>query len=99
MLAALGCGSDNHTGDPTAAVAACNAYCHAYIAAQCTDGFYLTEDECKSYECGDIATSPSTCFSRFKAYYDCTNVLSNADLCADTACDTQYKALLGCSGG
>ena len=99
LLAALGCGNDNHTGDPAPAIAACNTYCHAYIGAQCTDGFYLTEDECKTYECGDIATSPSACFAKFKAYYDCTNKLSNADLCADVACDTQYHAQLACSGG
>jgi len=97
LLAALGCNNDNH--DPAPAIAACNAYCHAYIGAQCTNGFFNTEDECKLYECGDISTSPPVCFAKYKAYYDCTNVLSNADLCADVACDPQYKALIGCSGG
>lgn len=110
VAAASGCGEDR--ADPGPAVASCNAYCEAYLAAKCTTPTYTAAADCKDTECGDIATSPSQCVGAFKAYYDCLGALSAEDLCCDTAvapakqctspadapCAAPYAALLTCSG-
>lgn len=106
------CGEDR--ADPGPAIASCNAYCDAYVAAACTPATYASAEACKGYECGDIATSPSACVGAFKAYYDCASALAKEDLCCDTAvapaktcggdtgvdlpCAAPFAALLTCSG-
>lgn len=111
MLAfsSLGCGEER--ADAAPAIASCNTYCDAYVAAACTPSTYADRAACKDTECGDIATSPSVCVAAFKTYYDCLGALTKEDLCCDTAtapaktctwpdvpCADQYSALLACSG-
>jgi hypothetical protein len=99
LLAAVGCGSNAHEGDPAPATASCNAYCDAYIAAACSPSNYATGDACKTAECRDIAKAPPICFDEFKAFYDCAKALTPAELCADTSCSDLFDNLLACSGG
>jgi hypothetical protein len=98
MFAALGCGSSDAKSDPGPSIAACNTYCDKYIAAACTDSVYTTADECKNYECSDLPQAPAICQGKIKAFYDCENALSPADLCADVACDSKFNDVLTCSG-
>lgn len=110
-MLAVGCGEDR--ADPAPAVASCNAYCDAYLAAACSAPNYTSGGMCKEFECGTIATSPATCVDEFKAYYDCVKVLTAADLCCETVappatrcdgltvpvpCSDKYNALLVCNG-
>ena len=107
-MLAVGCGEDR--ADPAPAVASCDAYCDAYLAAACSTSNYTSVAMCKQFECGTIATSPSTCVDEFKAYYDCLKVLTAADLCCETVappaqctgdavpCADKYDAVLTCNG-
>ena len=97
VFASSGC-SDSVEGDPAAALASCNAFCEAYLAAACAD--YSTLDECKSIECSDLPRQPLGCQTQIKVYYDCrqdqADVCINPDDAAD-ACWAEYDDLLMCS--
>ena len=76
------------------AIASCNAYCDAYIAAACPTPTYSSASECKSSECGSIpTTATAACYAAVKTFYDCER--TQADICGDTGCVNQFTALLG----
>jgi hypothetical protein len=95
------CGGGGGNGDPSAAIAACNAWCDALAARSCADPLYDTAADCKEAECSGIGFEPALCFATTKAYYDCR--AAQADVCADTGCDAEVNAditcLLGGAGG
>jgi len=94
LLAALGCGAAA-PADLGATVAACNAYCDAYLAASCPSSNYASTDECKSIECTPhLSMAPTSCLPPFKTYYECER--TQTDLCGDTGCVNQLAALTGC---
>ena len=90
-MATIGCGSSSG-GDPAATQASCSAYCTAYIAAACPTPVYASVDDCNSAECAPFASAPSKCQSALKTYYDCR--ATQADICADTGCDSQFTAVV-----
>ncbi len=97
VLASAGC-SDSDEGDPAAALASCNAFCEAYLAAACMD--YPTLDDCKSVECSDLPRQPLGCQTEIKIYYDCRQ--AQAAVCIepdDTTdeCFAEFDDLLTCS--
>ena len=97
VLASAGC-SDSGEGDPAAALASCDAFCGAYLAAACTD--YPTLDDCKSIECSDLPRQPLGCQTQIKVYYDCRQ--AQADICvnpdeATEECFAELHDLLTCS--
>ena len=92
-----GCGAAaGPNGDPTAALASCNAYCDAYVAAMCTPPNYMTDADCRMAECHHLAEAPGICVTKIKTYYDCAKALGPADICGDTACAEEFSAVLSC---
>ena len=99
VLASPGC-SDTDEGDPAAALASCNLFCEAYLAAMCTD--YPTLDDCKATECSHLPRQPIGCQTKVKVYYDCRQ--AQADICINPDLDTEECSaelddLLTCSSG
>jgi hypothetical protein len=97
MFASSGC-SDTADGDPAAALASCNKFCEAYLAANCAD--YPTLDDCKSIECSDLPRDPVGCQNQIRLYYDCrqgqANICINPDDATDE-CWAEWDDLLMCS--
>ena len=91
LLASSGC-SDSSDGDPAASLESCNAYCDAYLDAQCPD--YVDIAACKATECEDIPVQPSICQTKIKAYYDCQK--GQTDVCSFDTCAAEFQALLRC---
>lgn len=73
-----------------AAVASCNAWCDAYVAAACADPLYTNAADCKSTECSPDGTESAACIAAIKALYDCSRV--QASICADNGCISQAAA-------
>jgi hypothetical protein len=97
FVATPGCGAaGGPNGDPNAAVASCNGYCDAYIAAACTPSNYPTADACKMAECHHLPSAPGICLTKIKTYYDCAKGLGPADICGDSACADEFSAVLTC---
>ena len=95
VFATSGCGDSGGGGNSAAALASCNSYCDAYIAKACpAPPLYTTVAECKMNECeDDTSGAPANCNAAIKTYYDCRQ--TQADLCADDGCDSQFGAIIG----
>jgi hypothetical protein len=78
-------------------IASCNAYCAAVIAKNCPDPPYSSLEECKTSECSVLAKAPASCQTPLKTYYECE--ASQADLCADEGCTSQFAAVARCASG
>jgi hypothetical protein len=97
FAATPGCGAaGGPNGDPAAAVASCNAYCDAYVAAACTPPNYTSADDCKLAECHHLPSAPGICQTKIKTYYDCGKALGPTDICSDTPCADEFSAVLTC---
>jgi hypothetical protein len=94
LAVAGACGGSSGGGDPSAAIAACNAWCDALAARSCADPLYDTAADCKESECAGLGAEPARCFATTKAYYDCR--AAQADICADTGCAAEGAADLTC---
>jgi hypothetical protein len=92
VLATSGCGGDSNSSTSDA-VTSCNAYCDAYFAVTpaCADPAFPSAAQCKTDECTPPPGVTAACTSAAKTYYDCRK--AQADLCADTGCDSQLAAL------
>ena len=91
-LAALGCGSSG--GTLSATQDACTAYCEAYAAAACATPIYASISACVSAECVPLKGGSPKCQTAFRTYYECEQ--TQADICADTGCASQFAAINGC---
>ena len=74
------------------AVASCNAWCDAYVAATCADPLYTSAAACKSTECSPDGTESAACIAAIKALYDCSR--TQANICADNGCVSQAGAAI-----
>jgi len=93
VLSASGCGSSSGgaSASQADAVASCNAWCDAYIAAACADPLYTSAADCKTTECSP-ETASAACYAAVKALYDCEK--TQADICGDTGCTNQVGAAI-----
>lgn len=96
VLVSQGCGDSDD--DSAAALASCNAFCTAYLAAACTD--YPAVDDCKMVECSDLPQQPVGCQTKVKLYYDCRQ--AQDDICINpdqptNDCFAEFDDLLTCS--
>lgn len=95
LATAIGCGSSGSSVDRTAAIASCNAYCDMFGAAACpAPALYASAADCKTNNCTPLSSSPAGCQTALVTFYDCEK--TQADICADDGCDTQFAALTTC---
>ena len=90
----VGCGSGGASGNASATIASCNAWCDALAVRSCADPLYDTAADCKESECAGLGAEPAGCLATTKVYYDCR--AAQADICADTGCAAEADADLNC---
>jgi hypothetical protein len=85
-LGVLGCSSSSPSAE-----SACDNFCANYIAAGCSYSNYYSLSDCETLECQPLSGRSGSCSSALVAWYDCRASSSNADLCADYGCSTEFS--------